>query len=268
MLCRRGMPRTPVPFSCIHAYQASTMDIRRVRGKFRTVSCAGYQYSVCVHKSTSPIMISESGSLIIPDSPVASKPSKRRKNSTVFLDEHGLPMARPGSGTMVIPMPLDPKETKGAILNNWQAYSAAEVVKMLRQLYSNVGSLSSQLSLLKSTLANLHGATAPGSRQQGGATTRPAGAPAATRTASTATTAVSAGTTAATAPSLAETAGDISRPRRGALTKATRPMSRRVSMTKPSRTTKSASTSSRHKTPTSTHRLPTALLLRASQTSR
>ena len=100
-------------------------------------------------------MISESGSLIIPDSPVASKPSKRRKNSTVFLDEHGLPMARPGSDTMVIPMPLDPKETKGAILNNWQAYSAAEVVKMLRQLYSNVGSLSSQLSLLKSTLANL-----------------------------------------------------------------------------------------------------------------
>ena len=103
-------------------------------------------------------MISESGSLIIPDSPVASKPSKRRKvtnnNSTVFLDEHGLPMAQ-SSDTIVIPMPLDPKETKGAILNNWQAYSAAEVVKMLRQLYSNVGSLSSQLSLLKSTLSNL-----------------------------------------------------------------------------------------------------------------
>ena len=54
MLCRRGMQRTPVPFSCIHAYQASTMDIRRVRGKFRTVSCASHQYSVCVHKSASP----------------------------------------------------------------------------------------------------------------------------------------------------------------------------------------------------------------------
>ena len=66
-------------------------------------------------------------------------------------------MARPGSDTMVIAMPLDPKETKGAILNNWRAYSAAEVVKMLRQLYSklNVGSLSSQLPLLKGTLANL-----------------------------------------------------------------------------------------------------------------
>ena len=64
-------------------------------------------------------------------------------------------MARSGSDTIVIPLPLDPKVTKGAILNNLQAYTASEVVKMLRQLYSNVGSLSSQLSLLKSTLCNL-----------------------------------------------------------------------------------------------------------------
>ena len=98
--------------------------------------------------------------MIIPmdDSPPRQRIRRKAKKGSdiVFLDQHGLPTSAPGSDTMVIPMPLDAKETKHSIISNWQSYSAKEVVKLLRQLYyNNTGTLSSQLSQLKSTLTAL-----------------------------------------------------------------------------------------------------------------
>jgi hypothetical protein len=105
-------------------------------------------------------MMTDDETMIIPMDDSPPRQRKRRKAKTgsdiVFLDQHGLPTSAPGSDTMVIPMPLDAKETKHSIISNWQSYSAKEVVKLLRQLYyNNTGTLSSQLSQLKSTLTSL-----------------------------------------------------------------------------------------------------------------
>jgi hypothetical protein len=50
---------------------------------------------------------------------------------------------------------LDPKETKYRIVAQWESYTAPQVVKIMRQLYPNVATASSQLSNIKSQLAAL-----------------------------------------------------------------------------------------------------------------
>jgi hypothetical protein len=50
---------------------------------------------------------------------------------------------------------LDPKAIKVNIVDNWQSYAPAKVVKTMRRLYPNVGTASSQLSNLKSLLTSL-----------------------------------------------------------------------------------------------------------------
>ena len=57
------------------------------------------------------------------------------------------------AGTMVISV-FDPKETKCHILEHWQAYTPLQIVNLMRKMYTNIGTLSSQLSNLKTLLSS------------------------------------------------------------------------------------------------------------------
>ena len=50
---------------------------------------------------------------------------------------------------------LDSKNTKNNIISNWPAYSPAHIIKLMKQLYPNTATASSQLSTLKSILSTL-----------------------------------------------------------------------------------------------------------------
>jgi hypothetical protein len=115
-------------------------------------------YSLALHINKTPTMMTDDDTMLIPleNSPPPKRKRRVKNEPILLLDEHGIPTSAPGSDVMVIPRALDAKETKYAIISEWQAYSAKEVVRLMRQLYSgNTGTLSSQLSQLKSTLASL-----------------------------------------------------------------------------------------------------------------
>ena len=83
---------------------------------------------------------------------------KRRKNLTLFgRVPNKLALAvgntQVSADTKIISV-LDPKETKHHIVTHWQAYSPQQVLKLMRQMYSNLGTLSSQLSNLKNLLSS------------------------------------------------------------------------------------------------------------------
>lgn len=86
--------------------------------------------------------------------------AKRRKNLALFggqVTQDKLSVAagntKLAANTQTISV-LDPKETKHHIVTHWQAYTPQQIVKLMRQLYSNIGTLSSQLSNLKTLLCS------------------------------------------------------------------------------------------------------------------
>jgi hypothetical protein len=93
---------------------------------------------------------------------------KRREQPVIvrFIDDDGKVMQSPSgpederitrTGTMTKTITvLDPKETKDRILNHWEAYTPAQIVKIMRDLYPNTGTVSSQLSNMKSVLGAQH----------------------------------------------------------------------------------------------------------------
>ena len=112
------------------------------------------------------------------DSP---KRTKKRKN-IALIDDNPKPKPRQTSGTQTITIPtdspkrtkkwkklaltddksagtmvisvFDPKETKCHILEHWQAYTPLQIVNLMRKMYTNIGTLSSQLSNLKTLLSS------------------------------------------------------------------------------------------------------------------
>ena len=96
-----------------------------------------------IDDNTKPKQTSGTKTIIIPtDSP---KRTKKWKKLALTDDK--------SAGTMVISV-FDPKETKCHILEHWQAYTPLQIVNLMRKMYTNIGTLSSQLSNLKTLLSS------------------------------------------------------------------------------------------------------------------
>jgi hypothetical protein len=64
------------------------------------------------------------------------------------------PTRTPHASDMVIDIP-DPKRIKASIVDNWEAFKPKKVVALIRKMYPNTATASSQLSNLKSVLKSL-----------------------------------------------------------------------------------------------------------------